>query len=868
MNEFLPRLREMIDAYPSKIAASDLERELTYVEIDADSDRLAQMLRDADSSENPVFAYLGHMSVDCVSLNTAAWKAGIALVALNPAHPDAELKDLIAHSGAVRIVAMKPYRDQALRLMDTPPIVIPNDPPKRDEIPRFEPVEVSPDALHFISYTSGSTGRPKAVPVTRRITEYRCSEKFRVYGTRPDDIISTVNTFWWYKQVWPLMAGAEAACFDFAKYGIKELENWMRAKKVTIFSTYVAMCRELLFAASAPLPDVRQVIVGGEPVRVADVRQFDNVFTAPGAEFIIRLACQELGPLTMFKHTYGDPIDYDAVPLGKILRPDLVRLLDEDGEEVKPGEIGEVTAHGVLVPPGYHNDPERTAASFRQEPDGSWTYMMGDLATVGEDGVLRSMGRKDHQVKIRGYNVRPHEVEEKLERHPDVAKSAVIPFESAHGTRRLAAYIVAAEGHSLTAADLRQFLGGFVPNYQVPSFFFFRDALPRNAAGKLDRRALSPTDDIAAAAQTQTPDVVLDATPTETELLEIWREGLGHAEFGLEDDFFDVGGDSLQAMTMLLQAELRFGVQLPMETLPLEGASIEAIARRIDEHKRRSTANAPYLLRPGGSLPPLYLTHVRGGHLSDYLSLVAVLDKRRPIYGLHPKGLHDGATPSMAMRELAEHCADMITGHADSGDGVRLMGFSFGGMLAFETAHVLKERGVTVSELVLLDPPAPWAAPFTFLRAVNDYIKGQRTGLTRKRMLETARAALGLGPVPANLDEAHFIAGWRYRPTPIELPRALLISAQDDTVGWPVRDHWQRLLGQTLTVIEQPGTHMSFIRPPLAKPLAKKIDEWLDNADAGADPAEPAAQEQGRDGAAPVSGRPPNMALHVSGKAQ
>jgi acyl-coenzyme A synthetase/AMP-(fatty) acid ligase/thioesterase domain-containing protein/acyl carrier protein len=827
MNEFLTRFQEMVETVPSKIAASDPERELSYLELDADSDRLARLLREADGSPNPVFAYLGTMTVECVSLNTAAGKAGIALVALNPAHPEAELRELIAHSGAVRIVTTELFREQALRVMDTPPVLIPTDPPKRDEIPRFEPVETSPDALHFISYTSGSTGRPKAIPVTRRITDYRCSEKRRLYGTRADDVISTVNTFWWYKQAWPLTVGAEAACFDFARYGIKELENWMRTKKVTIFSTYVAMCRELLFAASAPLPDVRQVVVGGEPVRVEDIRQFDKVFT-PGSEFLIRLACQELGPITLFRHRHGDPIDYDTVPLGHILRPDMVRLLDEDGEEVKPGAVGEITASGPFVPPGYHNDPERTKAAFRQEADGTWTFIMGDLAMVGEDGILRSMGRKDHQVKIRGYNVRPHEVEEKLERHPGVAKSAVISFESKHGTRRLAAYIVAAEGHDLTPADLRRYLAEFVPNYQVPSFFFFREALPRNAAGKLDRQALLPLEDIAAAEPNTSWDEI-EATETERELLHIWRDVLGHSEFSLGDDFFDVGGDSLQAMTMLLQTELRFGVQLPMETLPLEGASIEAISQRIAANKQGGRTNAPYLLRPGGSLPPLYLAHVRGGHLSDYLSLVAVLDKRRPIFGLHPKGINDGASPAMAMRELAEHSADMIAGHATGADGVRLMGFSFGGMLAFETAHVLSQRGIEVSHLVLLDPPAPWRRPFRNLRALNDYIKGQRTGLTHRRMLGTARAAFGLGPVPANLDEAHFIAGWRYRPEPLALPKVLLVLAKDDNIGVRGMEDWKRLVGSKPTVLEHSGTHMTFIRPPLVKPLAAKIDAWLED---------------------------------------
>jgi acyl-coenzyme A synthetase/AMP-(fatty) acid ligase/thioesterase domain-containing protein len=833
MDAFLSRFREIVARLPEKVAVSDAVRSLSYREIDALSDRIAWVLAADAGSENRIYAYLGRMSCDCVALNIAAGKSGTAVVALDHSHPAAALREIIAHSGAVRIVATPEFEALAREVMEAAPILLPLDAPVRSEIAPYPLVERDPDLLHFISYTSGSTGRPKGVKVSRAICDYRWQQKLGYYGTHESDVVAMFTPFWWYKHIWPLSVGAECACFDFAGEGLGPLEGWMRAKKVTVLLTYTAMYRQLAAAAGAPFPDLRQVIIGGEATRVEDVRNFDRI-TAPGAAFMSRLACQELAVLTMFTHTHGDRIDYDTVPLGRNMHPGETRLLDAEGREVPRGTPGEIVTKGSLVPPGYHNDPERTAEAFTLHPDGEWSFTMGDLAWEDETGMLHALGRKDQQVKISGYNVRPHEVEEKIALHPDVAEAAVTAFEGAKGIRRLAGFYVPEPGARLTSAELRAFLKAQVPGYMVPSLLIEQETLPRTSNGKLDRKALPAPLELVEAAD---PRDIEAATPTERVLAEVWRQVLGHGNFGLDDSFFNVGGDSLQAMRMLLEAARPLGYQLPYDTLFLNGADIRSIANQFDAVlKRKSDLGSGGLkvLRQGRRGKTIYLGYMRGGDVSPYLSIMSKMPDAFGFVGLMPRGILDGPRArrlEARMEALSAHCAERILEHADPGEDIHLMGYSFGAVLSAETARALAERGRTVSSLVLIDCPYIWDRPHVALRAIYRFFvrvpEAMKVNLGPRRVAAIGLAALGLGPNPKDVRDANYLAMWRYRPKPVSLPRVLYIRAGENPVGAKWASLWQEVLGPAMQVVTMPGVHDTIMEPPLDGIMAEIIEKWM-----------------------------------------
>ena len=829
MEKFLRVFAGRVKERAGWLAVSDETRSLTYDQLDCAADRLAGLLSLDRASENDLVGYLGRMTVDCVTNTVAAAKAGTGIVALDPSFPKSALKELVDHSGMARIAAPPEYAALAASLLDAPPVIIPQDVPDRAAVPVFAPVPADPEALFAVTYTSGSTGRPKGVPNVRRIAEDRWQRPLKMFPPAADDRVAQFNTFWWAEQLYPLALGLEIHCFDFGRRGAAELDSWMREKRISFLSTYTAMYRQLAASAAAPFPDLKRVLIAGEAVRRADFENFVNI-ALPGAIIGNRYGAQEFGSILLYTHRCGDPVPYDFVPMGKSFFPDAVRLLDEDGREAADGEPGEVTVTADFVPDGYHNDPERTAQVFRREANGLMTCAHGDLAYRDHAGIYHSFGRKDQQIKIRGYNVRPPEVEQVLLEHPGVKAAAVAPFDGRHGIRRLACYFVPEPGVTVSRSELRAFMAEKVPNYMVPGVFTEMERLPVTATGKLN---LSGLPDPMAGLATGTAAAGGEAlSGVEALLAHAWSDVLGHADFGPDDDFFDVGGDSLQAMAMLVAVERDTQIRVPLESLILDGASIRSLAARIGTGVQNRDVTPPVAMKRTGDRPPFFAAHVMGGHLSDYLALQAALDARQPFYGLHPRGMDGRSPPDTSIEAIAAHCIRAMKLQQPDGP-YRLIGYSFGAYVAYEMACQLHSRGEAVSRLVLLDPGVSWQEPLRFVKAVYRPLRYQQD--LRKgweRLSRTVPAAFGLRLPPSQLDEAHYGALMKYHPRPMPLPHVLLVSAMENKQQADIKRHWRTLIGPQLQIVDNSGDHSHLVRAPHAWTLAQKIEGWLASLEA------------------------------------
>lgn len=356
MEKFLETLAGRVKERTVCLAVTDESRALSYGQLDAAADRLACLLRQGRKSENDLVGYLGRMTVDCVTNTIASAKAGTGTVALDPSFPMSALRELVDHSGMKRIAAPPEYADLAAELLPEPPVIIPQDVPERSDIPVFDPVQADPEWLYAVTYTSGSTGRPKGVPSARRIAEDRWQRPLKMFPPAENDRAAHFNTFWWAEQLYPLSLGLELHCFDFGRRGSAELDSWMREKRISFMSTYTAMYRQLVAAASAPFPDLKRVLIAGEAVRRVDFENFTKI-ALTDAILGNRYGAQEFGSILLYTHQCGAPVPYDFVPMGRSCFPDAVRLLDEHGREVADGEPGEVTVTADFVPDGYHNDP-------------------------------------------------------------------------------------------------------------------------------------------------------------------------------------------------------------------------------------------------------------------------------------------------------------------------------------------------------------------------------------------------------------------------------------------------------------------------------------------------------------------------------
>ena len=226
-------------------------------------------------------------------------------------------------------------------------------------------------------------------------------------------------------------------------------------------------------------------------------------------------------------------------------------------------------------------------------------------------------------------------------------------------------------------------------------------------------------------------------------------------------------------------------------------------------------------------MPPIYALPVMGGHLSDYLQLLHSLDGRQPVFGVHPRGMDCRSAPDATMAALSAHAAATIRRQDPSGP-YTLMGYSYGTVVAFETARRLSELGGEVAALILLDPIAPWKDALRDLRAIYRPLKQGDALAATRRAFETVEVALGLeGRSPTAIDDAHRIAMRRYRPEPLALPRVLVVSAAENPAAWTARREWRRLIGAGMEVMEHPGEHFTMVRAPHVWALTSRLEAWL-----------------------------------------
>jgi thioesterase domain-containing protein/acyl carrier protein len=391
--------------------------------------------------------------------------------------------------------------------------------------------------------------------------------------------------------------------------------------------------------------------------------------------------------------------DGPTVPIGRASTGVEVHLLDADLRPVPAGTPGEVYAAGGWTAVGYLNDPDATAAKFPPNPFGPGRLCRtGDVGRLEPDGTLVLTGRGDRMLKIRGQRVEPGEVEAHLLTHPDVEAAAVVGQSDDAGETRLVAFVVAKPGATPDASALRRFVARALPSAMVPSALTWLSALPVNANGKVDLAGLRARpvalDDLPAA------DAPLRSAEVST-LAGIWGQVLGLPVVPVDADFFDLGGDSLQAVRMISLVEQACHRRVPLQAF-IAAPTITGLAAAL---AAPAPAEAPPLFVPmaaGDDGAPLILLPPVWGSPSTYMGLVRHLGSPCPVYAAHLVGLTgevDEAAPFAAF--VAAYVSALRAQFP--GVAVRLGGYSSGGLLAFEVARRLEQAGERVEGVFLID---------------------------------------------------------------------------------------------------------------------------------------------------------------------
>ncbi len=579
---------------PSAIALESEGSRLTYAELDARANRLANHLRALGVGAETTVGLALERSVELPVAVLAILKAGGAYVPLEPSYPRERLAFMLRDSGARTIVTERALRER-LPSEGSFIVSIDEDAAAIAACSSTAPAAASgPDSLAYVMYTSGSTGKPKGVAAVHRGV-VRLVRNPGYIEIAPDDVFLQLaplgfdaSTF----ELWaPLLNGARLALAPPGPRGLGELGATLARFGVTTLWLTAALFHQIVDSDLEALGGVRRLLAGGDVVSPAHARRFLERF--PNAQLV-----NGYGPTenTTFSACYTVPPAAAigaTLPIGRPIANSTAYVLDARKQPQPLGVPGELYVGGDGLAREYVNAPELTAERFVRDPfdadAGARLYRTGDRARFRRDGTLEFLGRLDGQVKIRGFRIEPGEIEAALRSHPEVREAAVTVVES-NGERALAAHVQAAPGAQLDERQVRAFLRTKLPEYLVPSRIAILTQLPAHASGKLDRDALPPIAPAPSAASDGRPQ-----GPTETSLAASFRELLG-CEVRRGDDIFALGAHSLLAMRIVAGIEQQFGVELLLRDL-FDNPTVAQLARKIDAAPRR--AGAPVIARAG-----------------------------------------------------------------------------------------------------------------------------------------------------------------------------------------------------------------------------------------------------------------------------
>jgi amino acid adenylation domain-containing protein len=577
---------------PDAVAVSDEAGSLSFKDLDRRANRLAHALRSRGIGRGDLVGVCLPRGVPVVVALLAVLKAGAAYLPLDAGYPVARLEFMLADSGARAVLV---DAGTAPLFPSAPTIDAGAD---TSGFPDSCPESgVTPRDLAYVIYTSGSTGRPKGAQNEHRGVTNRIAWMQREYRLRPGESVLhktplSFDVSGWEVH-WPLAAGGHLVLARPGGHRDPEyLAEVICRERVSTVHFVPSMLRAFLTAPGAPrcAAVLRRILCSGEELPRELVRRCARVLP--------EVALHNLyGPTEAAIDVTAGRVDTGAggrVPIGTPIPGAHVYVLDPAGEIAPLGAPGELYLGGVAVGRGYHRRPGLTARMFVPDPAGTGArlYRTGDLVRMRPDGALEFLGRLDGQVKIRGQRVETGEVEAVLAEHPAVAAVAVVARPDRDGGARLVGYLVPSTGTGLPGGaqaepvfggaehpqrlpgGLRGYLRGRLPESMVPDVLVPLAELPLTPSGKLDRSRL-PAPEPAAARPDRPP-----AAPSgwaEEALARIWAETLGLDQVGVEDDFYDVGGDSLRAVGVLVRAR-EAGLAVPMSLL-LANHTIRDLAR-------------------------------------------------------------------------------------------------------------------------------------------------------------------------------------------------------------------------------------------------------------------------------------------------
>jgi amino acid adenylation domain-containing protein len=706
-------LEAVVRRFPERIALWGPEGSISYAELWRALNGWAEQIAGA-TAPGELVGILTPVAPHFPIAMFACLAAGRPFVALDPGYPPEWIAQVLDDARPALLLVSNVGEGASGRIR-TAARTLDLEVAARQASPGWRPARLPPDEAACVLFTSGSTGRPKGIVNSQRSLLQRVSQSINAAHINSDDRFLTLTPLCSIVGVrdiiTALLAGASFCLLDTRSSGVREIHRVIRDRQITILFAFPALLRSVVESSKNRVGEfLRLVRVGGDTTLWSDIAML-RAWMSPKTSIQLVYAATEAPMMQWFVGEISSG-DEERVPIGYPLPGNALAISDENGAPTPQGEVGELLVRSSYVALGTWSQGRCQATGIQTDNrDGSMRILKtGDLVRRRFDGLYDRIGRKDRQVKIRGARVELDGVEVAIRRHSSVRDvGVVVRTDGDSGLARLVAYVRPDE----TASDellheLSDMMRRVAPPHMRPWRYYLVTSIPRLHSSKLDGRGLLALD--LAKSKAEADERLADSNtsgfetdPIEIAVARIWRELLGLRLTAPGDDFFDLGGDSLRAITMTFELEKALGRELPMNLIN-RAPTFAAFCATL-----RENVPAPYtplvVLKPGHGTP-LFFIHGVGGCVMELFSVCRKMTWPGPVIGIQARGLDGCGPPHKSVEAMADEYLAAVRQQQPKGPYF-LCGYSFGGLVAFELARRLSNSADKVAfvGLVATLPP-------------------------------------------------------------------------------------------------------------------------------------------------------------------
>jgi amino acid adenylation domain-containing protein len=586
----IEKFQQQVEAFPDKIAIKAGNRTINYSELNTYANQVAHAItagdRDRDKTGNNTYAgvsLLFEHGADMIIGVMSVLKAGKIYVPLDVAYPSKRLLYMLENSESYLILTNESNLEVATQLAARAQVqidilnidTIVNQ--KTENTLAAPSLKVNPDSPAYILYTSGSTGRPKGVVQTQRNIMYYTRNWIQRFSITEADRMTLFSAFSHDGSVQDMFAALLAGATIYP-YNIKTTDSTnplytlLMKEKITIWHSVPTLFRYFCNTLTEKnvFYDIRWVLLGGEPLRPNDLELFRAHF--PNATLANVYGQTESSVSTICTISQTDLSD--AVCLGDPLDETEILLVGEDGDVIETMGLGEIVVACDYIAPGYWRDEESSKKIFTHDDELGRLYWTGDLGRLTMDGLIKVMGRKDSQTKIRGFRVETGEIESVLLQHESVKEVVAMAKEDENIENYLCVYFVSDQ--IITPGEFREYLSRELPDYMIPRYFISLDQMPLTPNGKIHRRLLPEPEERMMAELVY----VAPTNEIENKLAAIWQEVMAVEKVGINDNFIELGGHSLLVISILSKIHQEFQVELQLRDV-FDNPTVKELSRVI-----------------------------------------------------------------------------------------------------------------------------------------------------------------------------------------------------------------------------------------------------------------------------------------------